>query len=59
MIAQDAEREERLRANLLRGPLQNAVATTRRQFLYRHWPDEQVWQVPGESGKRRLIEVGS
>ncbi|MFI7518536.1 hypothetical protein [Micromonospora globbae] len=59
LIAQDAEREERLRADLLRGPLLSAVATTRRQLLYRHWPDEQVWQVPGENGRRCLIEVGS
>ncbi|MCX4386359.1 hypothetical protein OG777_05370 [Micromonospora peucetia] len=29
-------------ADLLRGPLPNAVATTTRQLLYRHWPDEQV-----------------
>ncbi|MFG1650950.1 DeoR family transcriptional regulator [Micromonospora sp. NPDC049275] len=59
LIAQDAEREERLRADLLREPLRNAVATTTQQLLYRHWPDDQVWQVPGESGRRRLIEVGS
>lgn len=59
VIAQDAEREERLRADPLRGPLRNAVATTRRQLLYRHWPDEQLWRMPGESGRRRLIEVGS
>ncbi|MFD6661321.1 DeoR family transcriptional regulator [Micromonospora chalcea] len=59
LIAQNAEREERLRADLLRGPLRNAVATTTRQLLYRHWPDEQVWQVPGETGRRRLVEVGS
>ncbi|WP_018825516.1 hypothetical protein [Salinispora arenicola] len=30
LIAQDAEREERLRADLLRGSLRNAVATTTR-----------------------------
>ncbi|MDM4778736.1 MULTISPECIES: DeoR family transcriptional regulator [unclassified Micromonospora] len=59
LIAQDAEREERLRVDLLREPLQNAVATTTQQLLYRHWPDDQVWQVPGENGRRRLIEVGS
>ncbi|MFJ1543338.1 hypothetical protein ACIODS_32880 [Micromonospora chalcea] len=59
LIAQNAEREERLRADLLRGSLRNAVATTTRQLLYRHWPDEQVWQVPGETGRRRLVEVGS
>jgi DNA-binding MarR family transcriptional regulator len=59
LIAQDAEREERLQADLLRGPLPNVVATTTRQLLYRQWPDEQVWQVPGEGGRRCLIEVGS
>lgn len=59
MIAQDAEREERLRADLRREPLRNAVATTTQQLLYRHWPDDQVWQVPGGSGRRRLIEVES
>ncbi|WBB70607.1 DeoR family transcriptional regulator [Micromonospora sp. WMMD812] len=59
LIAQDAEREERLRADLLREPLRNAVATTTQQLLYRHWPDDQLWQVPGESGRRRLVEVGS
>ncbi|MFF4937295.1 MarR family transcriptional regulator [Micromonospora sp. NPDC000729] len=59
VIAQDAEREERLRADLLREPLRNVAATTTQQLLYRHWPDAQVWQVPGESARRRLIEVGS
>ncbi|WP_406066972.1 hypothetical protein [Micromonospora sp. NBC_01638] len=59
LIAQDAEREELLRADLLREPLRNAVAMTTRQLLYRHWLDEQVWLVPGENGKRRLVEVGS
>ncbi|WP_435153356.1 DeoR family transcriptional regulator [Micromonospora aurantiaca (nom. illeg.)] len=59
LIAQDAEREERLRADLCREPLRNAVATTTQQLLYRHWPDDQVWQAPGEIGRRRLIEVGS
>ncbi|PSK65771.1 hypothetical protein B0E53_02265 [Micromonospora sp. MH33] len=59
LIAQDAEREERLRADLLREPLRNAVAMTTQQLLYRHWPDEQVWQVPGETGRRRLVELGS
>ncbi|MFI7216469.1 DeoR family transcriptional regulator [Micromonospora maritima] len=58
LIAQDAEREERLQADLFRGPLPNVVATTTRQLLYRHWPDEQVWQVPGEGGRRCLVEVG-
>ncbi|MEU8159518.1 replication-relaxation family protein [Micromonospora parva] len=59
VIAQDAEREERLRDDLLCGPLRNVVATTTRQLLYRHWPDEQVWQVPGNIGRCRLIEVVS
>lgn len=59
LIARDAEREERLRADLLREPLRNAVATTHQQLLYRHWPDEQVWQVPGETGRRCLVELGS
>ncbi|WP_422734139.1 DeoR family transcriptional regulator [Micromonospora sp. WMMD558] len=59
LIAQDAEREERLRADLLHEPLRNAFATTTQQLLYRHWPDEQVWQVPGETGRRRLVELGS
>ncbi|MEV4120501.1 hypothetical protein [Micromonospora sp. NPDC049645] len=59
LIAQDAEREEGLQADLLRGPLPNVVATTTRPLLYRHWPDEQVWQVPGEGGRRCLVEVGS
>jgi hypothetical protein len=59
MIAQDAEREEQLLADLVRGPLRNPVATTTRKSLYRHWPDEQVWQMRGENGRRRLIEVGA
>ncbi|MEU4642429.1 MarR family transcriptional regulator [Micromonospora sp. NPDC023814] len=59
LIAQDVEREERLQADLLCEPLWNIVATTTRQLLYRHWPDEQVWRVPGETGRHRLIEVGT
>ncbi|MFJ8202723.1 DeoR family transcriptional regulator [Micromonospora chalcea] len=59
LIAQDTEREERLLADLLHEPLRNAVATTTQQLLYRHWPDEQIWQVPVETGRRRLVEIGS
>ncbi|WP_433537331.1 hypothetical protein ACQPZK_05990 [Micromonospora sp. CA-249363] len=59
LIAQDAEREERLQADLFRGPLPNVVATTTRQVLYRHWPDEPVWQVRGETGRHRLVELGT
>ncbi|TDB74380.1 hypothetical protein [Micromonospora sp. KC721] len=59
MIAQDAEREEHLLDDVVRSPLRPQIAVTTREMLYRYWPNEQVWQVPGESGRLRLIEVGS
>ncbi|MFU8852609.1 DeoR family transcriptional regulator [Micromonospora sp. SL1-18] len=59
IIAQDAEREEQLLDDLVREPLSTPVATTSRDSLYRYWPDEQVWQLPGCPCRCRLIEVGT
>lgn len=59
VIAQDAEREEQLLADLVRDPLRAPFATTSRDLLYRRWPNEQVWRVPGERAARRLIDLAS
>lgn len=58
VVAEDAEREEQLLAGLVREPLRALIATTNRNMLYRHWPNEQLWRVPGEDEHRsRLIEI--
>jgi DNA-binding MarR family transcriptional regulator len=58
VVAASAKREERLLAGLVRGPLPAPVATTVMDLLCRHWPTEQVWRVPGDSGaRRRLIDL--
>ncbi|MEO3780313.1 DeoR family transcriptional regulator [Micromonospora sp. B11E3] len=59
VIAQDADREDQLLADLVREPLRTPVALTTRDSLCRHWPDDQVWRVAGEEGRRRLIDVGA
>jgi hypothetical protein len=59
VIAQDAEREEQLLADLVRRPLRAPMATTTKDLLDRYWPNEQVWRVPGEDdSRRRLIDLG-
>ncbi len=60
IIAEDADREDQLLDDLVRAPLRALVATTVKAMLYRHWPSEQVWRVPGEDERRsRLIEIAS
>jgi hypothetical protein len=58
VIAEDAEREEQLLAGLVRRPLRAPIATTSKDLLHRHWPNEQIWRVPGEDEPRhRLIDL--
>jgi hypothetical protein len=58
VIAEDAEREEQLLAGLVRRPLRAPIATTTKDLLHRHWPNEQIWRVPGEDEPRhRLIDL--
>jgi hypothetical protein len=58
VIAQDADREEQLVADLVCRPLQAPIVTTTRHLLYQCWPNEHVWRVPGEDGiRRRLIDL--
>ncbi|GAA2718678.1 hypothetical protein GCM10010429_43460 [Micromonospora olivasterospora] len=59
VIAQDAEREEQMLADLGREPLRARIAVTRREMLYRHWPNDQVWRLPEDSNARRLTDLGS
>lgn len=58
VIARNADREEHLLADLIHRPLRAPMATTVKDLLYRHWPNEQLWRVPGEDRVRRpLIDL--
>ncbi|MER7457635.1 DeoR family transcriptional regulator [Micromonospora sp. NPDC126480] len=59
IIAQDAEWEEQLLTDLVRDPLRPQIAVTTREMLYRHWPDDQVWRLPGDGMARRLTDLGA
>ncbi|MFI7487858.1 DeoR family transcriptional regulator [Micromonospora echinaurantiaca] len=59
IIAQDAEREERLLADLVRDPLRPQIAVTNREMLYRHWPNDQVWRLAEGGIARRLADLGA
>ncbi|WBB69308.1 DeoR family transcriptional regulator [Micromonospora sp. WMMD812] len=59
VVAQDGEREDQLSVDLVRRPLRAPTATTTMNLLYRHWPNEQVWRIPGEEDRSRLIEIGT
>ncbi|NJP33736.1 hypothetical protein HCJ94_17540 [Micromonospora sp. HSS6-12] len=59
IIAQDAEREEQLLTDLVRDPLRPQIAVTTREMLYRHWPNDQVWRLPGDGMARRLTDLGA
>lgn len=58
IIAQDAEREDQLLAGLVGEPLRPRIAVTTRKMLYRHWPNDQVWRLPGNGIARRLTDLG-
>ncbi|MFG1952091.1 DeoR family transcriptional regulator [Micromonospora sp. NPDC048830] len=57
VIAQDAEREEQLLADLDREPLRARIAVTASEMLYRHWPHDQVWRLPEGGNARRLTDL--
>jgi DNA-binding MarR family transcriptional regulator len=59
IIANTPEREEHLLADLVARPVRAPIATSSKDLLYRYWPDERLWRVPGEgSGPRHLIDLG-
>ncbi|WP_406107553.1 DeoR family transcriptional regulator [Micromonospora globbae] len=59
IIAQGAEREEQLLADLVRDPLRPQIAVTTREMLCRHWPNDQVWRLPEDGIARRLADLGA
>lgn len=60
VIAGTPEREEHLLADLVERPVRAPIATTSKDLLYRYWPNESLWRVPGVGGnRRRLIDLAS
>jgi DNA-binding MarR family transcriptional regulator len=58
IIANTPEREEHLLADLVERPVHAPIATTTKDLLYRYWPNEPLWRVPGADGnRRRLIDL--
>jgi DNA-binding MarR family transcriptional regulator len=58
VIANAPEREEHLLADLVERPVRASIATTSMDLLYRYWPNDSLWRVPGAgSNRRRLIDL--
>jgi hypothetical protein len=57
VIANAPEREEHLLADLVERPVRAPIATTSKDLLYRYWPNEALWRVPGAGSRRRLIDL--
>jgi hypothetical protein len=58
VIADTPEREEHLLTELVERPVRAPIATSSKDLLYRYWPNESLWRVPGGDGdRRRLIDL--
>jgi hypothetical protein len=58
VITDTPEHEEYLLADLVEWPMRAPIATSTKDLLYRHWPNEPLWRVPGADGdRRRLIDL--
>ena len=58
IIALDADRGEQLLDDMVRDPLPAQIAVTTRAMMYRYWPNDQVWRLPGQTSPRRLADLG-